>query len=214
MRVSTIRKTLWGHVEAFQARDLSPFALEHLLLDAVFEPMRRTGQTREGARRLGDLPGRATGGAASSPGQHGKRSQLVGVPPGPGAASPAPDPLRTGVSQRHEEAPGRPGGEAESRAGGARAPEVRADYQPAGADLRGRTASDQCHPALLDGTQCPEAHLGHPGPAQPAVATPDVEIKHMGQRRRELGLDSRVAPPAPKHRATLREADLFLLLQP
>ena len=47
-QVSQLTETLWEDFEAFQARDLSGFAIEYLFLDAVLEPMRRTGQTREG----------------------------------------------------------------------------------------------------------------------------------------------------------------------
>lgn len=46
--VSAITETLWSDFEAFQARDLRPFPVEYLFLDAVFEPIRRTGRTREG----------------------------------------------------------------------------------------------------------------------------------------------------------------------
>src|SRR5579875_2142052 len=45
---SQLTETLWDDFEAFQVRDLSGFAVEYRFLDAVFEPMRRTGQTREG----------------------------------------------------------------------------------------------------------------------------------------------------------------------
>lgn len=45
---SELTETLWSDFEAFQARDLRPFPVEYLFLDAVFEPMRRTGRTREG----------------------------------------------------------------------------------------------------------------------------------------------------------------------
>lgn len=47
-QVSEITETLWSDFEAFQARDLRPFPVEYLFLDAVFEPIRRTGRTREG----------------------------------------------------------------------------------------------------------------------------------------------------------------------
>jgi transposase-like protein len=45
---SPLTETLWPDFEAFQARDLSGCVVEDLFRDAVFEPMRRTGQTREG----------------------------------------------------------------------------------------------------------------------------------------------------------------------
>jgi putative transposase len=47
-QVSELTETLWSDFEAFQARDLTLFPVEYLFLDAVFEPMRRTGRTREG----------------------------------------------------------------------------------------------------------------------------------------------------------------------
>ncbi len=47
-QLSQLTETLWTDFEAFQARDLSEFGVESLFLDAAFEPMRRTGQTREG----------------------------------------------------------------------------------------------------------------------------------------------------------------------
>lgn len=47
-QVSQLTETLWDEFGAFQAGDLSGFAVEYLFCDAVFEPMRRTGQTREG----------------------------------------------------------------------------------------------------------------------------------------------------------------------
>jgi putative transposase len=47
-QVSELTETLWSDFEAFQARDLRPFPVEYLFLDAVFEPIRRTGRTREG----------------------------------------------------------------------------------------------------------------------------------------------------------------------
>ncbi len=47
-QVSEHTETLGSDFEAFQARDLTLFPVEYLFLDAVFEPMRRTGRTREG----------------------------------------------------------------------------------------------------------------------------------------------------------------------
>lgn len=47
-QVSEITETLWSDCEAFPARDLRPFPVESLFRDAVFEPIRRTGRTREG----------------------------------------------------------------------------------------------------------------------------------------------------------------------
>ena len=47
-QVSELTETLWEDFEAFQTRDLTPFPVEYLFLDAVFEPIRRSGRTREG----------------------------------------------------------------------------------------------------------------------------------------------------------------------
>jgi len=47
-QVSQLTATLWTDFETFQARDLSEFGVESRFLDAVFEPMRRTGQTQAG----------------------------------------------------------------------------------------------------------------------------------------------------------------------
>jgi putative transposase len=46
--VSQITEALWQEYEAFQQRDLSGFAVLYVFLDAVFEPLRRQGRTREG----------------------------------------------------------------------------------------------------------------------------------------------------------------------
>ncbi len=47
-QVSALTEPWWGDCAAFQARDLTPFAGESRCLDAVCEPIRRTGRTREG----------------------------------------------------------------------------------------------------------------------------------------------------------------------
>jgi putative transposase len=46
--VSQITEALWQEYEAFQQRDLSPFAVLYVFLDAVFEPLRFAGRSREG----------------------------------------------------------------------------------------------------------------------------------------------------------------------
>jgi transposase-like protein len=46
--VSQVTEALWQEYEAFQQRDLSGFAVLYVFLDAVFEPLRRQGRTREG----------------------------------------------------------------------------------------------------------------------------------------------------------------------
>ena len=46
--VSEITEALWHEYEAFQQRDLAEFAVLYVFLDAVFEPLRRQGRTREG----------------------------------------------------------------------------------------------------------------------------------------------------------------------
>jgi putative transposase len=46
--VSQITEALWQEYEAFQQRDLSGFAVLYVFLDAVFEPLRFAGRTREG----------------------------------------------------------------------------------------------------------------------------------------------------------------------
>jgi len=47
-QVSEFTEALWSDFEAFPARDLRPCPVEYLFLEAVFEPIRRTGRTREG----------------------------------------------------------------------------------------------------------------------------------------------------------------------
>lgn len=46
--VSEVTESLWDEYEAFRKRDLSGFDIAYLFLDAVFEALRRTGQTKEG----------------------------------------------------------------------------------------------------------------------------------------------------------------------
>ncbi len=46
--VSQVTETLWAEYEAFRQRDLSSFDVAYLFLDAVFEALRRTGQSKEG----------------------------------------------------------------------------------------------------------------------------------------------------------------------
>lgn len=46
--VSQITEALWQEYEAFQQRDLSTFAVLYVFLDAVFEPLRFAGRSREG----------------------------------------------------------------------------------------------------------------------------------------------------------------------
>ena len=46
--VSEITETLWAEYEAFRDRSLADFEVQYLFLDAVFEPLRRTGTVREG----------------------------------------------------------------------------------------------------------------------------------------------------------------------
>jgi len=46
--VSQITEALWQEYEAFQQRDLSEFAVLYVFLDAVFEPLRWQGRSREG----------------------------------------------------------------------------------------------------------------------------------------------------------------------
>lgn len=46
--VSQVTESLWAEYEAFSSRDLSGFDVAYLFLDAVFEALRRTGQSKEG----------------------------------------------------------------------------------------------------------------------------------------------------------------------
>lgn len=46
--VSDITEVLWEEYEAFRSRSLAEHEVVYLFLDAVFEPLRRTGTTREG----------------------------------------------------------------------------------------------------------------------------------------------------------------------
>jgi putative transposase len=46
--VSQVTESLWAEYEAFRQRDLSHLDVAYLFLDAVFEALRRTGQTKEG----------------------------------------------------------------------------------------------------------------------------------------------------------------------
>jgi len=46
--VSKITEVLWEEYEAFRSRSLAEYDVAYLFLDAVFEPLRRTGTTREG----------------------------------------------------------------------------------------------------------------------------------------------------------------------
>ena len=45
--VSQITDSLWKEYQAFCQRDLSAFAVEYLFLDAVYESLRRMGNTKE-----------------------------------------------------------------------------------------------------------------------------------------------------------------------
>jgi putative transposase len=47
-QVSRVTEVLWEEYERFTNRDLSCFDVEYLFLDAIYEPMRRYGNTREG----------------------------------------------------------------------------------------------------------------------------------------------------------------------
>ncbi|MDI3298344.1 MAG: IS256 family transposase [Bacillota bacterium] len=47
-QVSAITDSLWKEYEAFRDRRLDAFQVQYLFLDAIFEPLRRTGTVREG----------------------------------------------------------------------------------------------------------------------------------------------------------------------
>ncbi|BAS29375.1 transposase [Limnochorda pilosa] len=56
--MNEITETLWEEYEAFRGRSLAEYDLVYLFLDAVFEPLRRTGTTREGILCAWGITGR------------------------------------------------------------------------------------------------------------------------------------------------------------
>lgn len=45
---SAVTEVLWEEFQAFRERSLEPFPIQYLFLDAIYEPLRRQGRTREG----------------------------------------------------------------------------------------------------------------------------------------------------------------------